>query len=267
MQTDLLFDQFDTLLTTPDDVAHLEAAVLQLAVRGKLVPQDPADEPAAELLKRILVKKEQLVREGEISNPRDIPPIDPDEVPFALPDGWVWSRLGESTAIVLGQSPPSTTYNSVGEGLPFYQGKKDFGETYPTPTQWCSEPKKIAEKDDVLISVRAPVGPTNLCKEESCIGRGLAAIRPLAGVSPFYLLYMMRAFEAELSGKGFGTTFTAITGKDLRRFLAPLPPLAEQKRIVAKVEALLALCDALAAEVAAAEEVRARLLQAVLNGG
>jgi type I restriction enzyme S subunit len=78
---------------------------------------------------------------------------------------------------------------------------------------------------------------------------------------------MMRAFEAELSGKGFGTTFTAITGKDLRQFLAPLPPLAEQKRIVAKVESLLALCDALAEEVAAAEEVRARLLQAVLNGG
>ena len=260
-------DHFDTLTSDPRTIEALKQTVLQLAVQGKLVPQDPNDEPATELLKRIRAEREQLVREGEISNPRDIPPIDPDEVPFALPDGWVWSRLGESTVIVLGQSPPSTTYNSVGEGLPFYQGKKDFGEMYPTPTQWCSEPKKIAQKDDVLISVRAPVGPTNLCEEESCIGRGLAAIRSLAGVSPFYLLYMMRAFEADLSGKGFGTTFTAITGKDLRRFLIPLPPRAEQKRIVAKVDALLALCDALAAEVAAAEEVRARLLRAVLDGG
>ena len=94
-----------------------------------------------------------------------------------LPKRWVSSRLGDVAEIVLGQSPPSSTYNENENGLPFYQGKLEFGNIYPSPQKWCTEPKKIAEKGDVLISVRAPVGPTNICPERSCIGRGLAAIR------------------------------------------------------------------------------------------
>ena len=161
-----------------------------------------------------------------------------------LPEGWIYTTLEQISEIILGQSPPSSTYNTQGEGLPFYQGKLEFGETFPTTRKWCTAPKKIAETGDVLISVRAPVGPTNICPEKSCIGRGLAAIRGLGGIEPLFILYLMRTFENEISGKGTGTTFNAITGGQLKGFEIPLPPLPEQHRIVAKIEELFTKLDA-----------------------
>jgi type I restriction enzyme S subunit len=89
----------------------------------------------------------------------------------------------------MGQSPPSNTYNTYGEGLPFFQGKTEFNELYPTIKKWCSQPAKIVEKDAVLISVRAPVGPTNIAPDRCCIGRGLAGLMPYPGVSNRFVLY------------------------------------------------------------------------------
>jgi len=171
-----------------------------------------------------------------------------------LPQGWGWTTLGESCDIVLGQSPSSDTYNIDGNGLPFYQGKAEFGDLYPTPEKWCSSPKKIAEENDILITVRAPVGPTNLCPEKSCIGRGLAAIRPRNGMPTKFFLYFLRYIEKEWDSKATGTTFKAITGDVLRDQEIPLPPLPEQERIVARLEELL---SDLEAGVAALELVRA----------
>ncbi len=182
-----------------------------------------------------------------------------------LPKGWVWTILDEIAQIILGQSPPSSTYNEDGVGPPFYQGKAEFGDVYPTPRKWCSQPKKIAEKGDVLISVRAPVGPTNICPEKSCIGRGLAAIRGLDEIQPRFVLYLMRSSENVIAGRGTGTTFNAITGSQLRDFEIPFPPLPEQHRIVAKIEELFTQLDA---GVAALETARAQLRryrQAVLK--
>src|SRR5437016_5029318 len=98
---------------------------------------------------------------------------------LSLPKGWAEASLSEIADVILGQSPPSSTYNQEQIGLPFYQGKSDFGSIYPIPQTWCSSPKKIAQAGDVLVSVRAPVGPTNICPDVSCIGRGLAAVRGL----------------------------------------------------------------------------------------
>ena len=161
-----------------------------------------------------------------------------------LSNGWVWTTLEEISDIILGQSPPSSTYNTNGVGLPFYQGKLEFGKLYPTPRKWCTAPKKIAQKGDVFISIRAPVGPTNLCSEKSAVGRGLAAIRGLGGIQPLFILYLMRRFENEISSKGTGTTFDAITGNQLKTFEIPVPPLEEQRRIVAKIEMLFTQLDA-----------------------
>ena len=80
-----------------------------------------------------------------------------------LSDTWVEAPLQDFCLIIQGQSPPGNTYNANAEGLPFFQGKAEFGELYPTPAKWCSAPSKVAERDDILISIRAPVGPTNLC--------------------------------------------------------------------------------------------------------
>lgn len=187
-----------------------------------------------------------------------------------LPDGWVWARLEDIADIILGQSPPSSTYNEDGNGLPFYQGKLEFGKTYPTPRKWCTSPKKIAEKGDVLISVRAPVGPTNICPETSCIGRGLSAIRGLGGIETLFILYLMRSFENVIAGKGTGTTFKAITGNQLRYLDIPLPPLAEQHRIVAKIEELFTKLNAgvesLEKAKAQLKRYRQSVLKAVVEG-
>jgi restriction endonuclease S subunit len=92
-------------------------------------------------------------------------------------NGWQVKTLGEVVDVIAGQSPPSSTYNYIQDGLPFFQGKVDFGTTFPKVRVWCNEPVKIGKPIDILISVRAPVGPTNICDVESCIGRGLSSIR------------------------------------------------------------------------------------------
>jgi type I restriction enzyme S subunit len=141
--------------------------------------------------------------------------------------------LPEVAKIIMGQSPPSSSYNTKGEGLPFFQGKADFGDLYPTVRMFCTEPNKIAQVGDILISVRAPVGPTNLAPERCCIGRGLAAIRGSKNIKTQYLLYFLRSYEPELAERGTGSTFDAISRSDLEAIHLPLPPLDEQKRIAA----------------------------------
>ncbi|MEO0126852.1 MAG: restriction endonuclease subunit S [candidate division WOR-3 bacterium] len=182
-----------------------------------------------------------------------------------LPTQWIWTNLSEIAEIILGQSPSSSTYNIEGIGLPFYQGKKDFGDIYPVPHKWCTSPKKTAEKEDVLISIRAPVGSTNICSEKSCIGRGLAAIRPLGGIQSLFILYLLRTFEQEISEKAIGTTFGAINRNQLKQIPIPLPPLAEQHRIVAKIEELFTKLDAGVEALKKAKEQIKRYRQSVLK--
>jgi len=153
--------------------------------------------------------------------------------------------LKDITDIIMGQSPPSSTYNTNKVGLPFYQGKKEFGDLFPTPEKYCSEPKKIAESNDILISVRAPVGPTNICKEKSCIGRGLAAIRTKEKIEKYYLFYYLKYFVFDLIEKSTGTTFNAISKDTLESFKVSLFSLLEQQQIIKEIESRLSVCDKL----------------------
>lgn len=165
---------------------------------------------------------------------------------YSLPDGWEWKKLRDKVVceLIMGQSPSSDTYNSDGIGIPFFQGKTEFGEIYPRVSKYCTAPNKIAQIGDILLSVRAPVGPTNIANIECCIGRGLGAIRPNSkNTLTNYLLYFFRNFEIEISNKGKGSTFPAITKKELEEINIPLPPLEEQKRIVAKLDILFAKID------------------------
>lgn len=152
-------------------------------------------------------------------------------------------KLQDCATIIAGQSPESKYYNSTGEGIPFFQGKADFGDLYPKVRVYCSSPTKIAQYNDILLSVRAPVGPTNLSPGTVCIGRGLAAIRPDDSLDLKYLLYYFRHFETQLSAKGTGTTFKAINQKLIKNLEIPIPPLNEQFRIVARIEELFSELD------------------------
>lgn len=155
---------------------------------------------------------------------------------------WPSVKLGnpEYFKVIMGQSPPSISYNECKEGLPFFQGKADFGSMFPTPRKYCTKPNRIAEIDDVLISVRAPVGPTNMADQKCCIGRGLAAIRCKDKVLPRFLLYALRNIESAIaeSVRDQGGGFTAIKKDQLKAFEIPVPPPDEQRRIVARIEEL-----------------------------
>lgn len=152
-------------------------------------------------------------------------------------------KLSDCATIISGQSPKSEYYNTDGNGIPFFQGKADFGELYPQIRVYCTTPTKVAEKDDILLSVRAPVGPTNLAPTKVCIGRGLSAIRPNEKIKLKYLLWFFRYFETQLSSKGTGTTFKAINQQIIKNLDIPVPSLAEQQQIVTRIEELFSELD------------------------
>jgi type I restriction enzyme S subunit len=152
---------------------------------------------------------------------------------------WTEYKLEEICSIIAGQSPNSDTYNREKIGLPFYQGKADFGLVSPNPTVWCSEPIKIAEKDDILLSVRAPVGPINITSEECCIGRGLCAIRTHKDVYRKFIIYYFKLMESKISKMGNGSTFQAITIGDVKNLSILMPSYSEQKCIADIIETKL----------------------------
>ncbi len=158
-----------------------------------------------------------------------------------LPSGWRWVRLGEVCEVIMGQSPPGSTYIDKPEGLPFFQGKADFGDYYPSAKVWCIQPIKIkiAKDGDILISVRAPVGPVNMSNSKCCIGRGLAALRCKDEVINWFIFWYLRSIEEQIASLGSGSTFGAITRKDLISLQITLPPIEEQKRIAAKLQELM----------------------------
>ena len=187
-----------------------------------------------------------------------------------LPDRWVQGTLGEAVAVVMGQSPPGSSYNTDGIGDPFFQGKKEFGELHPTVEKWTTAGKKFAKAGDILMSVRAPVGPTNVAQVDCVIGRGLAAIRGGTGLDQAFLLLSLRAFESEIAAKGTGTTFDSISGDALRGQTLLIPPLAEQEQIIEILEGHLSRLDAAMAVADAVEEragaLRRSLLHAAFTG-
>tara|TARA_R110002012_G_scaffold321950_1_gene552701 strand:+ start:6759 stop:8753 length:1995 start_codon:yes stop_codon:yes gene_type:complete len=246
-------------------INKLRELILELAIRGKLVPQDPNDEPASELLKKIEAEKAQLVKEGLLKKQKPLAPITDEEKPFELPNNWEFSKLGDFVYVEMGQSPPSKFYNQDNDGLPFFQGKADFGAMYPTARYWCVQPQKYAYDGDVLLSVRAPVGPTNIANIECCIGRGLSALRPLCHVPTNYVYYMMHGFRSNLESFATGTTFVAVSKVNVDNLVVSIPPLAEQHRIVAKVDDLMVLCDELEAQTEFSFDAHQLLVEELLS--
>jgi type I restriction enzyme M protein len=152
-------------------------------------------------------------------------------------------KLDDIAEIISGQSPESQFYNNRGEGHPFYQGRTDFGEIYlEKPTKWTTHITKEAFKDDILMSVRAPVGPVNISTEKICIGRGLAAIRPNENVSLYYIFYILRSLNGIIKGNG-GAVFDSISREQIKELEIPLPPLEIQEQIVKEIEGYQKIID------------------------
>ncbi|TVQ00425.1 MAG: restriction endonuclease subunit S [Planctomycetaceae bacterium] len=145
---------------------------------------------------------------------------------------WQTKTIGDLCEVIAGQSPDGKFYNSEGRGLPFHQGKKDFGDKFiDAPSTWTTQTTRIAKKGDILMSVRAPVGPVNFSTEEICIGRGLAAIRSGTQLNRDFLFYQLLHLQPEIAGKE-GAVFASINKGEIEALPLTFPPLAEQQRII-----------------------------------
>jgi type I restriction enzyme S subunit len=165
-------------------------------------------------------------------------------------------RLADSATLIMGQSPPSSSYNERAEGYAFLQGKADFGVMFPKARIYCTEPKKLSESNDLLMSVRAPVGEINISDGVYCIGRGLAAIRCNEEYLNYkYLYHYLGSVKEQISDLGTGSTFKAINKGILADISFPLPPLSEQKRIVAILDKAQQLIDLRRQQLAKLDEL------------
>ena len=157
---------------------------------------------------------------------------------------WPLVGIGQLAEVIAGQSPPGGSYNDKGIGVPFYQGKTEFGDFYiKKPSKWTTDPRRFAQKGDILMSVRAPVGQINVATQRICIGRGLAAIRPVDdGILPAFAFRMLRSMEAEIKGN-MGATFASINKGEIEKIQVPFPPLEIQREIVAEIEGYQRVMD------------------------
>ena len=182
----------------------------------------------------------------------------------AKESSWPLVPLGEVAEVISGQSPEGKYYNRDGDGMPFYQGKTEFTERFlGTPAKWTRSVTKLANSGDILMSVRAPVGPVNIATQQICIGRGLAAIRP-HGINRDFLFYVLRAQEDEIRGNG-GAVFDSINRKQIEALVVPLPPIAIQERIVAEVQDYLNAISAARSTIQTSESGISQLITGLWN--
>ena len=239
-----------------------KSKILDLAIRGKLVPQDPNDEPASVLLERIRSEKEELIKQGKIKRDKkesvifkgddnsyyekignDVTCID-DEISFDIPDTWSWTRISTITDITMGSSPKSQDICNDNQYIEFHQGKIYFSKkTLMKSNQYTRKTTKLAPKQSVLLCVRAPVGELNITDRDICIGRGLASIKSLGNINEEFIFYWLHPYKTYLVNQSTGSTFSAITSDTVRKILIPLPPLMEQKEILDKIQKVFTLFE------------------------
>ena len=269
-ELDLIFEKNLTYIT------RLRQSILQEAVQGKLVPQDPNDEPASVLLEKIKEEKERLIKEGKIKKEKPLPPITEDESPYELPKGWEWVRLGEICSLITDGT--HSTPNYVSHGVPFLSVKDvsngfiDFNDTKFITQQEHEELIKRCKPEygDVLLT---KVGTTGIAKvidtkREFSIFVSLALLKIINNtLNPYYIEYMLNSplgkKQSEENTQGIGNKNLVI--KCIKSFIVPLPPLNEQKRIVEKVDQLMALCDELEKNIEQSKKDSELLMQSVLQ--
>ena len=183
-----------------------------------------------------------------------------------FPEHWNIVKLGEVCNIVMGQSPPSATYNDEGVGMPFLQGKAEFTELFPVPTKYCTKQLRVSSKGSVLMSVRAPVGDVNLADREYIIGRGLTSISLTEGNNRF-LLYSLLHRKKELEAQSYGSTFKAINKTTVTDFRIPLPPLPEQRAIAHVLRTIQEAKAARQREIELERERKAALMDYLFSHG
>ncbi len=255
----LLQKHFDTALESPEGIKKLRELILTLAMQGKLVSQDPNDPPASELLKEMQAEKEKLIAKGKIKKQKELPAIKPDEVPYELPEGWVWTRLGEVSHVIAGNSFNSQHFK-LNEGAKCIKisnaGVHQFIETNDRlPIEFLEKYSNfIVNKDDLIIALTRPFIKNGLkiCScpisyHKSLLNQRVAAIKGTINKTGYLFSYLKSKIVLKVYQNRFGDIGLQPNLKmnDITELFIPLPPLAEQKRIVTKIDELMALCDKL----------------------
>jgi len=267
-QSDARFalDALPALTTRRDQIKALRQTILNLAVRGKLVPQDPNDERASELLRRIAAEKARLVKAGEIRKLKPVPDISAEEQDFYTPLGWTWSRLGELTLITQGFAFSSGDFsNNESDGPPLIK-IGDIGSNSPDVfIKGTFDKEYMVQPGDLLLGLSGSIkcaiwrGPIALLNQR--IARILPATSDL---TDGWLLLAVDSCLGKWRSETSKLTVQNIRSSQLFEAPIPLPPLAEQHRIVAKVDELMGLCDRLEASLTDTADTRRRLLDALL---
>ncbi len=234
-----------------EGIARLRELILELAVRGKLVPQDPNDEPASELIDKIAKEKAKLVKEGKIKKQKPFSKISTDEIYFKLPQSWIWQRLGEVGYTQTGGTPSKNNKSYFGHDIPFIKP----GHIYSSQVDYSNEGLsdkgaealgRIAPAQSILMVCIGTIGKCNLIDRTCAFNQQINSITPYTHISE-YLLIALRSkyFQNLLWDRSSSTTIAILNKGKWENLTFPLPPLPEQQRIVAKVDELMALCDQL----------------------
>ncbi|HFQ5005981.1 TPA: restriction endonuclease subunit S [Vibrio vulnificus] len=264
-------EHFDTLFTTEQSIDQLKQTILQLAVMGKLVAQDPNDEPAAKLLERIAEEKAQLVKEKKIKKQKALPPINDEEKPFELPNGWEWSRFGQVVVLKSGctfgqdrEEETGTIYCKVGDmNLDGNFEEITTSSRYIQPLS--GEKSALIPAASIIFPKRGGAIATNkkrYVRRDIFVDPNIMATTPSSFLKLEYVMTWLDGFD--LASLNSGTSVPQINNKDIDPLLFPVPPLAEQKRIVDQVDQLLALCDQIKQRLRDSQQTQLQLTDAIV---
>lgn len=269
-------EHFDTLFTTTASIDTLKQTILQLAVMGKLVPQNPNDEPAAKLLERIAAEKAQLIKDGKIKKQKPLPAITDEEKPFELPKGWEWCSLS-SLGYFFGGKTPSKSNSAFWGGDVLWVTPKDMKRTYI----YDSEDKitqagvdsglNFVEVDSLMCVTRSGIlrrhFPVAIAKKQCTVNQDLKVLSFYDNTIAGYVLLMMQGFEQHILMHltKTGTTVESLKFEEFSVYPFMFPPLEEQHRIVAKVDELMALCDQLKTRLTDAQTTQLHLTDAIVE--
>ena len=257
-------------------VKKLRELILELAVRGKLVPQDVNDEPASVLLEKIVAEKEQLIADKKIKKQKPLPAITDEERPFELPSGWEWSRFPELASYSPGKTPSTKNAEYWGDcvnndypwvSIADMKHYQVVDKTVKRVTEKASKEsfkKDLVKAGTIIMSFKLTVGKISILGIDAYHNEAIIAVTPFKGVSKDYLYRFLpsRALSGNTKKAIMGNT---LNSESLALITIPLPPLTEQHRIVAKVEELMALCEQLKARLADAQTTQLHLADAVVE--
>jgi type I restriction enzyme S subunit len=272
---------FDVLFTTQASIEQLKQTILQLAVMGKLVKQDPKDEPASKLLERITTEKQQLIKEGKIKKQKPLPPITDEEKPFEQPDGWEWVRFSFLSNEIATGPFGSMIHKSdyVKDGIPLINPSHMIeSKIIEDPTIAVTKTKAeelssyILYENDIVMARRGEMGRCALVTDREkgwLCGTGSFVLRFNSSLSRSYILLLFKTkwIKEYLGGESIGTTMTNLNHGILNKLPLLIPPLDEQDRIILQVDKLMDLCDLLKANLNQAQTTQLHLTDAIVAFG